>query len=70
MSKQRKNSISIVAALLFGVVVPFTGCEAEKGPAEKAGAAVDKGIQDAKDAVTNPGPGEKARRAVEKEAYP
>ena len=70
MSKQRKNSISLLAALLFGVVVPFTGCEAEKGPAEKAGAAVDKGIQNAKDAVTNPGPGEKAGRAVDDAAKP
>jgi hypothetical protein len=70
MSKQRKNSISIAAALLFGVVVPFTGCEAEKGPTEKVGAAVDKGIQNAKDAVTNPGPAEKAGRAVDKVVNP
>jgi hypothetical protein len=70
MNKQRKNSISLVAALLFGAVVPFTGCEAEKGPGEKAGAAVDKGIQNAKDAVTNPGPAQKAGRAIDDAAKP
>jgi hypothetical protein len=70
LSKQRKNSIPILAALLFGVVVPFTGCEAEKGPAEKVGAAADKVGQDVKNAVTNPGPGEKAGRAVDKAVNP
>jgi hypothetical protein len=70
MSKQRKSSISLVAALLFGVVVPFTGCEAEKGPGEKAGAAVDKGIKNATDAVTNPGPAQKAGRAVDEAGKP
>jgi hypothetical protein len=69
LSKQPKNSLSLLAALLFGVV-PFTGCESEKGPAEKAGAAVDKGVQNVKDAVTNPGPGEKAGRAIDDAAKP
>jgi hypothetical protein len=70
LSKQPKNSLSLLAAVLLGVVVPFAGCEAEKGPAEKAGRAIDKGVQDAKDAVTNPGPGEKAGRALDKALYP
>jgi hypothetical protein len=65
LNKRPKNLLSLLAALMFGVVVPFTGCEAEKGPGQKAGEAVDKGVRDVKDAVTNPGPGEKAGRAVD-----
>jgi len=70
VSKQPKNSRSVLVALLFGLLVPFTGCEAEKGPGEKAGAAVDKGVQNVKEAVTNPGPGEKAGREVDKAIKP
>ena len=70
MSKQPKNSLSLLAAVLLGVVVPFAGCEAEKGPAERAGQAIDKSVQDVKDAVTNPGPAEKAGRAVDKAVKP
>jgi hypothetical protein len=50
---------------LLGAAIAFTGCEA-KGPAEKAGASIDKGVQDAKDAVNPPGPVEKAGRSVDK----
>ena len=50
-----------LTALTIGT---FTGCE-EKGPAEKAGASVDKGIDKVKDAVTPAGPVEKAGRAVD-----
>ncbi len=70
MSQQRKNSLCLLAALLVGSIVGFTGCEAEKGPAQKAGESVDKGIQNAKDAITNPGPGEKAGRAVDNAVKP
>jgi hypothetical protein len=70
VSHQPKNSFFLLAALLIGAVAPFTGCEAEKGPAEKVGAAVDRSVQDAKDAVTNAGPGEKAGRAVDKAVNP
>lgn len=40
------------------------GCE--KGPAEKAGASVDRGVDKVKDAVTGAGPVEKAGRAVDR----
>ncbi len=70
MNKRPKNLLSLLAALMFGVVVSFTGCEAEKGPGQKAGEAVDKGVRDVKDAVTNPGPGEKAGRAVDNAVKP
>jgi hypothetical protein len=50
---------------LLGTMALAAGCE-DKGPAEKAGAKVDQGIQDVKDAVNPPGPAEKAGRAIDK----
>jgi hypothetical protein len=58
-----------LALLLGGVVSLGPGCET-KGPAERAGENIDKGIQDAKDAVNPPGPVEKAGRAVDKAVNP
>jgi predicted small lipoprotein YifL len=55
--------------LMLGALVAFAGCES-KGPAEKAGETVDKGIQNAKDAVNSPGAGEKAGRALDKAVKP
>jgi hypothetical protein len=55
--------------LLFGALSAFAGCES-KGPAEKAGESIDKGIQDAKDAVNPPGAGEKAGRNLDKALKP
>jgi hypothetical protein len=52
------------STLVLGLVILFTGCES-KGPAEQAGQQIDKGIQNAKDAVNPPGPLEKAGRAVD-----
>ena len=47
----------------------FAGCE-EKGPAEKAGEKLDRGVQKAKDAVDPAGPAEKAGRSVDKAVNP
>ena len=69
MSKQWKNRYAFRAALLFGSLVSFVGCES-KGPAEKAGASIDKGIQNAKDAVIPPGPAEQAGRNLDKAIKP
>jgi hypothetical protein len=71
MLKRWKNRVVTVASLtmIAGALAAFAGCE-DKGPAEKAGASIDKGIQDAKDAVNQPGPGEKAGRAVDKAVKP
>ena len=71
MFKKWMNRVFPVAALLMmlGALTAFAGCE-DKGPAEKAGASIDKGVQDAKDAVIPPGPGEKAGRAVDKTLKP
>jgi hypothetical protein len=62
--------ITALTCVLGGVLALGAGCEAEKGPAEKAGASVDKAVQDAKDAVSPPGPAEKAGRAVDKAIHP
>ena len=65
MSNERKNRAALLAALLLGVVVTCAGCE-PKGPAQQAGESIDKGVQDAKDAINPPGPLEKAGRGVDK----
>ena len=54
---------------MFAALAAFAGCESE-GPAEKAGKAVDQGVQNAKDAVNPPGAAEKAGRAVDKAIKP
>ncbi len=71
MIKGRKNRVFPVAPLvvMLGALASFVGCES-KGPAEKAGASIDKGVQDVKDAVNPPGPGEKAGRSVDKAIKP
>ncbi|MDE2509038.1 MAG: hypothetical protein KGM43_17670 [Planctomycetota bacterium] len=55
-------------AAAAAIVLAFAACAGcdEKGPAEKAGENIDKGVQKAKDAVNPPGPVEKAGRAVDK----
>jgi hypothetical protein len=65
MTLKKLGQLSPVGALLLGAFISFAGCES-KGPAEQAGAQIDKGVQDAKDAVNPPGPMEKAGRALDK----
>jgi hypothetical protein len=65
MTLKKLGQLSPVGALLLGAFISFAGCES-KGPAEQAGAQIDKGVQDAKDAVIPPGPMEKAGRALDK----
>ncbi len=71
MIKKWMNRVLPIAPLLMmlGALTAFTGCE-DKGPAEKAGASIDKGVQDVKDAVNPPGPVEKAGRAVDQAVKP
>jgi hypothetical protein len=69
MSKVGKNWAALFPALLFGVIVTCSGCET-KGPAQQAGENIDKGVQDAKDAINPPGPLEKAGRGVDKALKP
>jgi hypothetical protein len=51
--------------LSAGAVVWLAGCEA-KGPAERAGERIDRGIQNAKDAIEPAGPAKEAGRAVDR----
>ncbi len=69
MSKRWKNRSAFLAALLVGALVSLAGCES-KGPAEKVGGSIDRGIQNAKDAISPRGPGEKAGREVDKALKP
>jgi len=71
MIKRWKNQVAPFASLLLslGALVAFAGCES-KGPAEKAGESIDKGIQNAKDAVNPPGAAEKAGRNIDKALNP
>ena len=56
--------------LLFaGALTLGPGCES-KGPAERAGESIDRGVEKAQDAINPPGPGEKAGRAVDKALKP
>jgi hypothetical protein len=66
-----KDRVTLLGTLLLmsGALLAFAGCES-KGPAEQAGESIDKGIQNAKDAVNPPGPGEKAGRAVDNALKP
>jgi hypothetical protein len=60
------------ASVAAGLVVAFSsfvGCEAQ-GPAARVGENIDKGIQNAKDTISPPGPAEKAGRAVDKALKP
>ena len=59
----------IVMISALGAVTSFAGCE-DKGPAQKAGESLDKGVQSAKDAVTQPGAAEKAGRKLDNAVKP
>jgi hypothetical protein len=65
MTMKRKTQFFPAVALLLGAFIALAGCES-KGPAEQAGEQIDKGVQNAKDAINPPGPLEKAGRAIDK----
>jgi hypothetical protein len=67
MIRSTKLRFVPLAAILFASILPLTGCE--QGPAEKAGADIDKGVEKVKDTVSPPGPLEKAGRTIDKAAH-
>jgi hypothetical protein len=69
MSKVWKSWFAPRAALLFVAFATIVGCES-KGPAERAGSSIDKGVQNAKDAINPPGTAEKAGRALDSTVKP
>ncbi|MEQ8396549.1 hypothetical protein [Thalassobaculum sp.] len=42
---------ALMAVLMLGGALGLAACEEEKGPAEKAGAAIDEAVNDTKRAV-------------------
>jgi hypothetical protein len=64
MTMKRNTQFFPAVALMLGAIISFAGCES-KGPAEQAGEQIDKGVQNAKDAINAPGPLEKAGRAID-----
>jgi len=69
MKKEREYRFAALVALLLGAIGPVAGCESQ-GPAEKAGAKIDTGVQKAKDAIVQPGPAQQAGRAADKALNP
>ena len=67
--KVRILPTALASSLLVGSFVLLAGCES-KGPAEKAGESIDRGVQNVKDAVVPAGPAEKAGRAVDRAVNP
>ncbi len=59
-----------LACVLGGAIALGAGCEAEKGPGEKAGESVDNAAKNVKNAISPPGPMEKAGQAVDKAVKP
>jgi hypothetical protein len=58
-----------ILTLAAAVPVLVAGCET-KGPAERAGERIDRGVQNARDALDPAGPMEKAGRAVDRSVNP
>jgi len=69
MNNESNHWFAPRAALLIVALATVFGCES-KGPAERAGASIDKGVQNAKDAINPPGPTEKAGRALDRAIKP
>jgi len=67
MKRRMTDAVRALALVAAGGFL--VGCE-EKGPAERAGEKVDRGVQKAKDAVDPAGPAEKAGRSVDRTVNP
>ncbi len=53
----------------LGAIVFLVGC-ASKGPGERAGKSIDRGVQNVKDAVIPAGPAQKVGRSVDRTVNP
>ncbi len=69
MSIAKRIRVLPCTSFVLGAVLSLAGCES-KGPAQKAGENIDKGVQNAKDAINPPGPSEKVGREVDKVIKP
>ena len=66
MRKRRLTTTLLGGVVIIGSLAFAAGCEEREGPAEKAGKAIDRAVEDAKDAIHPPGPAEKAGRALDR----
>ena len=67
-----KNSLILVARAaspVLGAMVFHAGC-ASKGPGERAGESIDRGVQNVQDVVNPAGPAQKVGRAVDRTVNP
>lgn len=60
--------LALLGAISLGSLTLLGGCEAQKGPAEKAGERIDKTRENARDAIDPPGPVEKVGRDIDRAA--
>ena len=66
MIKHFHLRFALLSALLLGSVAALSGCEANKGPAERAGERIDKAGQNVRDVVDPPSPTQKLGREVDR----
>src|ERR1044071_620256 len=65
LSMQARQITTLVISGFLGATLLFTGC-AQKGPAQRAGEHRGRAIENRRDAVTPPGPAEKAGRSLDR----
>ncbi len=61
--------VSRTSSPVLGAMMFLVGC-ASKGPGERAGESIDRGVQNVRDAVTPAGPVQKVGRAVDRTVNP
>jgi hypothetical protein len=62
----KRHPRAIAALAILALAGTLTACPEKKGPAEKAGEAVDSAGEKLKDAVTPDGPAEKLGKKIDK----
>ncbi|MBY0278598.1 hypothetical protein K2Z84_24970 [Candidatus Binatia bacterium] len=64
--RARKRGVATLVLAALAMAATLTACPEKKGPAEKAGEAVDNAGEKLKDAVTPDGPAEKLGEKIDK----
>lgn len=64
--RARKRSVATLVLAALAMAATLTACPEKKGPAEKAGEAIDNAGENLKDAVTPDGPAEKLGEKIDK----
>ncbi len=66
ITRAHRIAAPAAATLLLAATLGLTGCPQKQGPAEKAGAALDRAKDKVADTLDPKGPGEKAGRAIDR----